>query len=77
MNDWDKNNLNYLMSLSEEEFDEFMAIMPDDDIEYAIELIQTRQAENLVELEELRDIVFKENGMDLSQAQSVLARFRL
>jgi len=77
MNNWDRNNLNYLMGLSEEEFDEFMATMPDDDIEYAIELIQTRQAENLVELEELRDIVFKENGMDLSQAQSVLARFRL
>jgi len=77
MNDWDKNNLNYLMSLSEEEFDEFMATVPDDDIQYAIELIQTRQAENLVELEELRDIVFKENGMDLSQAQAVLARFRL
>ena len=66
MNNWDRNNLNYLMGLSEEEFDEFMATMPDDDIEYAIELIQTRQAENLVELEELRDIVFKENGMDLS-----------
>lgn len=77
MNNWDRNNLNYLMSLSEEEFDEFMATMPDDDIQYAIELIQTRQAENLVELEELRDIVFKENGMDLSQAQSVLTRFRL
>ncbi len=77
MNNWDRNNLNYLMSLSEEEFEEFLATMPDDDIEYAIELIQTRRAENLVELEELRDIVFKEDGMDLTQAQTLLARFRL
>lgn len=77
MNKWDRNNLDYLMSLSEEEFDEFMASVPDEDIEYAIELIQTRRAENLVELEELRDIVFKEDGMDLSQAQTVLARFQL
>ena len=77
MNDWDRNNLNYLMSLTEDEFDEFMASMPDDDIQYAIELLQTRKAENLVELEELRDIVFEEAGMDLSQARAVLSRFRL
>ena len=75
MNDWDKNNLNYLMSLSEAEFDEFMATMPDDDIEYALELIQTRKAENLVLLEELRD-TFNES-MDLSEANAVLTKFRL
>ena len=77
MNKWDRNNLDYIMGLSEEEFDEFLASMPDDDIQYAIELIQTRRAENLVELEELRDIVFSEEGMDLSQARAVLAQFRL
>jgi hypothetical protein len=77
MNNWDRNNLDFLMSLTEEEFDKFMATMPDDDIQYAIELLQTRRAENLVELEELRDIVYEEDGMDLSDAQTVLARFRL
>lgn len=75
MNDWDRNNLNYLMSLTEEEFDKFMATMPDDDIEYALELIQTRKAENFVLLEELRDT--QNETMDLSDAQAVLAKFRL
>ena len=37
MNDWDRNNFNYLMSLTEEEFDEFMESMPDDDVDYALE----------------------------------------
>jgi len=77
MNDWDKNNLNYLMSLTEDEFDEFMATMPEDDIQYAIELIQTRKAETALLAEELRDVYYHEEGMDLSQAQAVLAKFRL
>ena len=77
MNDWDKNNLNYLMSLTEDEFDEFMATMPEDDIQYAIELIQTRKAETAVLLEELRDAYYEQSEMDLSDAQAVLAKFRL
>ena len=77
MNDWDKNNLNYLMSLTEDEFDEFIATMPEDDINYALELIQTRRAETAVLLEELRDAYYEQGDMDLSEAQSVLAKFRL
>ena len=77
MNDWDRNNINYLMGLSEEEFDDFMASMSDDDVQYAIELIQILKAETALLAEELRDVYYHEEGMDLSQAQAVLAKFRL
>jgi len=77
MNDWDRNNINYLMGLSEEEFDDFMASMSDDDVQYAIELIQILKAETALLAEELRDVYYQEEGMDLSQARAVLAKFRL
>ena len=77
MDKWDRDNLKFLLNASDEEFQQFLLDSSDDDIEYAIELIQPRKAETLVELEQVRDHMFAEDNIDLSEAQSVLARFRL
>ena len=77
MNDWDRNNLNFLLSLNDQEFEQFMAESDDDDIAYALELVQREKTEAILRLEELQDTLLKEAGSNLSEAQAVLAKFRL
>ena len=75
MDKWDRDNLNFLLSVDEDTFEEFMAQSSEDDIQYAIELIQTHKAELLTRQIELEDALVEETGLD--EAQAVLARFRL
>ena len=75
MDKWDRDNLNFLLSVDEATFEDFMAQSSDDDIQYAIELIQTHKAELLTRQIELEDALVEETG--LPAAQAVLARFRL
>lgn len=75
MDKWDRDNLNFLLTVDEDTFEEFMAQSSDDDIQYAIELIQTHKAELLTRQIELEDALVEETG--LTEAQAVLARFRL
>lgn len=77
MDKWDRDNLNFLLTVDEDTFDEFMAQSSADDIQYAIELIQTHKAELMASELELEEALLEELGMDLAAAQSVLARFRL
>ena len=75
MDNWDQNNLNFLMSLTPEEFEQFMNDSSEDDLAYALELVQREKVSVLNLIEELHDSMSTE--MDLSEAQSVLDRFRL
>ena len=75
MDKWDRDNLNFLLSVDEDTFDEFMAQSSDDDIQYAIELIQTHKAELMTRQMELEDALAEETGLD--DARAVLNRFRL
>lgn len=72
MNSHDLNNLNYILSLNESEFDEWILTLGDDDITYAIEVIQHRRAELALQEARLIDEV-----EDMSEAQSVLSKFTL
>lgn len=72
MNNWDLNNFHFIMNLSEAEFDEWMQSISDDDVQYAIELIRAARAETETNIQTLED-----EDMDLTAAQSVLAKFRL
>lgn len=72
MNDHDLNNIRYIMSLDEHQFDEWMSKVGDDDINYAIEIIQARRIELMMEEALLNDEV-----EDLSEAQKVLTKFTL
>jgi len=75
MDKWDRDNLNFLLTVDEDTFDEFMAQSSEDDIQYAIELIQTHKAELLTRQLELEDALVEETGLD--EARAVLNRFRL
>lgn len=67
MNDWDKNNLAFILKCSPDGLKQF-CLESEDDIQYALELIRTA-LEELCE-EQLADIGFVE-------ANAVLQKFRL
>ena len=67
MNPYDLNNLNYIMSLTDDEFDEWMMTIGDDDISYAIELIQLRRAELDSEAMDIMDDI-----TDFTEANAVI-----
>ena len=71
MNPYDLNNLNYIMSLTDDEFDEWMMTVGDDDISYAIELIKLRRAELDSELMDIVDDI-----TDFTEANSVINRIK-
>lgn len=75
MDKWDRDNLNFLLKLTPEEFEQFMNDSSDDDLAYALELVQREKVSVLTLIEELRDSISDE--MDLSEAQAALAKFRL
>ena len=77
MNQWDRDNLQFILNADEETFAQFLLDSSDDDIEYALELIQRAKTELSVQELELQENKAEEQDMDLSAAQSVLARFRL
>ena len=76
MNDWDKNNLEFLLSMkTEQEWLDWFAATEEDDHIYAMELIKLAQSELVVKSMELKEEYLEEE--DLSVAQAVLSKFRL
>ena len=72
MNDWDKNNLQFILSLSPKEFEDWYECLDDDDIAYAMEILQQARTEVNLQLVSLNDDV-----EDLSAAKNVLKQFTL
>ena len=74
MNDWDRDNFNFLMNASKETLEEWHFYADADDYKYALELLQT--ARNELAMKELA-IIDDEAVEDLSQAQGILRGFQL
>ena len=72
MNDWDKNNLQFILSLNEDEFEDWYACLDEDDVAYAMELLKTARSEIHVQLASLHDDIF-----DVTDAKNVLKQFTL
>lgn len=71
MNDWDKDNLHFLLTVSSEVFEDWLAQADEDDIEYAIELLQQAKSELLLQKMEILDDVD-----DTTDAKSILQKIR-
>jgi hypothetical protein len=73
MNDWDRDNLNFIMNASEEGFDEWLEQADNDDVAYALELIRMAKAELIVQEMELNDSVanFNEANQLIERIKSV------
>jgi len=73
-NDWDRNNLQFILNTSNEELERFWDQSDSDDMAYALELIARARAE----LEQqVLDIIDSEGVGDTSDANKVLQKFRL
>ena len=72
MNDHDRNNLNFIMSLDEDGFEQWSATLSQDDVDYALELIKAARVEVMMKAAEYTDEV-----EDTAEAMSVLKGFML
>ena len=72
MNAWDKSNFEFIMKMSQKDFEEWICTINDDDTQYALALFaQAREELNMTEVS-LYDTV-----VDYTEAQGVLAKFTL
>lgn len=71
MNEWDRDNLNFIMNISEDGFDEWLDQADDDDVDYALSLIRIAKSELLVEELNIMDDV-----EDTAVAKAILDRIR-
>ena len=71
MNDWDRDNLNFILSLNEDEFETWLVDLSEDDQLYALDLIRSARLELLEQEQELLETE------DFTLANQVLAKFRL
>jgi len=74
MNNWDKGNLDFILNSTDEDMEDFLSWASDEDLRYALELIQLAKADLAVQEIEMLETKADE---DFSQAQAVLERFRL
>jgi hypothetical protein len=72
MNDRDKNNLQFILSLDEEGFEDWYVTLDQDDMDYAMELLQQARTEVALQIASLHDDI-----EDVSDAKSVLKQFTL
>ena len=75
MNEWDRDNLNFILNTSDEAFSEWMLQADEDDIDYALELISKHREEIT-----LKEYLLKADNEDVScfdEANTVLQKFRI
>ena len=75
MNDWDRDNLNFIMNVTGEDFDLWLEQADDDDIQYAIELIRTAKLEIKTQ-EMLCEMELTDDVQDISQAAHLIERIK-
>jgi len=75
MNSHDRSNLNFIMSLNEQEFDSWLSFMSNEDIDYALELIRRAKAENQLEEMELAEVMYMHDD-DMTEANKVIDKIK-
>lgn len=71
MNEWDRDNLDFIMNCSEDGFDEWLDQADNDDINYALSLIRLAKTELMVQEMELTD-----NISNFSEANQLIERIK-
>lgn len=74
MNEYDRNQFDFIMRLTEEEFDQWADILSDEDLDYAIDLIRQMRSDLIMAEHELTDNLDKS---DCEQARILLRQFQL
>jgi hypothetical protein len=71
MNDWDRDNLHFILNTTDESFEEWLDQADNSDVDYALGLIRMAKAELLTQEHELLDDV-----TDTAEANLLIDRIR-
>ena len=71
MNEWDRDNLEFIMNTTDESFDEWLDQADNDDIAYALELIRMAKAELMVQ-----EMEFTDEISNFSEASQLIDRIK-
>ena len=71
MNEWDKDNLEFIMNTTDESFDEWLDQADNDDIAYALELIRMAKAELMVQ-----EMEFTDEISNFTEASQLIERIK-
>lgn len=77
MNNHDQKNLAFILSLkTDKDWQDWMNKLDDDDLFYALQLVQTAIAENRTEMMKLQEEIQAEEGLDCSEALEIINRVK-
>jgi hypothetical protein len=71
MNDWDRNNLNFILTSMDDAFDKWMQQASTDDLDYAMELV-ARYRREIADIEEK----LFDNITDFTEARQIINRVK-
>ena len=78
MNEWDRNNLHFILDSDEETLEDFYSWATEDDLAYALSLVREAKTELLIqEADILDEILTNATADDVSSANAMLKQFRL
>jgi hypothetical protein len=78
MNDWDRNNLHFILDADEATLEDFYSWATEDDLAYALSLVREAKTELLIqEADILDELLTTATAADVSDACSVLRKFQL
>ena len=78
MNEWDRNNLHFILDSDEETLEDFYSWATEDDLTYALSLVRQAKTELLIqEADILDEILTNATADDVADACNVLRNFQL
>jgi hypothetical protein len=78
MNDWDRNNLHFILDSDEATLEDFYSWATEDDLAYALSLVREAKTELLIqEADILDEILINATADDVSEATTMLRKFQL
>ena len=78
MNEWDLNNLHFILDSDEETLEDFYSWATEDDLAYALSLVRQAKTELLIqEADILDEILTNATTDDVADACRVLRKFQL
>jgi len=78
MNEWDRNNLHFILDSDEETLEDFYSWATEDDLAYALSLVREAKTELLIqEADILDEILTNDTADDVADAATILKQFQL
>ena len=78
MNEWDRNNLHFILDSDEETLEDYYSWATEDDLAYALSLVREAKTELLIqEADILDELLTNATAHDVADASAVLKQFQL